>query len=579
MSAARGLAGGLFATLLAAKWAVHGMAPTSSLGTWLLACADDALVVATFAALAWRAPRWAALAGYAALCAYAALNVLVTRAVGTPLVAPMLRGVDSAMSDSAARYLALPALAPALAVLAVALLAPRGWRRAPRPLRFGAGAVLLALVAATLWPRALHPAQRNALAALVRSALPTTLPKALPTEFAVAPAAHAATRTAPAPELTALREAARGRSVVLVVLESAAPRFLGAYGAARDAMPFVSSLAARALLCTDASAVYPESIKGQIALLHSAAPAPDLSAPQHGRVPIPGLPELLAPHGYASGLFHAGRFRFLGMHDVLAASGFATLADAATIGGEHESSFGVDEESTVAATLAWVDTLPRAQPFFAAYLPVAGHHPYASPPSGPFPNDNVVDCYRNALHYCDRNVRALWQGLCQRRDPRELLLCVVGDHGQAFGEHPGNFGHTFALYQENLAVPLLWHVPGVTEAALRCARVVSHLDVAPTLLDLLGLPACAGHQGSSLLQPRADQTFAFTDWGEQLVARRDGDFKSIHDLRAGTDLLFDLRRDPGEQVDLAAAEPARCAAARAEAKAWLAATWATVRAW
>lgn len=568
----RGLGLSLFATLLAAKASCAALAPATPWYGWVLACGEDALLALLYAALAGRAPRRLAIAGYTALCGYAVLNVLLVRATGTPLVLPMLRGVDAAMSDSATRALDLATLTPALPPLCCAIAAPWLARRLAAPVLTACGAIAALLCLSLALPRGLHAAQRNALLAFVRSATPTTF-------AATDAAADASPLLAPAPELVALRGAATGRNVVLVVLESAAPRFLAAYGADRDAMPFVSSLAEHGVLCTAASAVYPESIKGQIALLHSAAPAPDTSPEQHGRVPTPGLPELLRPHGYASGLFHAGRFRFLGMQDVLAASGFDTLADAATIGGERESSFGVDEESTVAAGLAWVDTLPREQRFLLAYLPVAGHHPYASPPGGPFANDTMRGCSQNALHYADRAVRALWQGLCARREPHEFVLCVVGDHGQAFGEHPGNFGHTFALYQENLAVPLVYCAPGVTTQALRCAAPTTHLDVGPTLLDLLGLPACAAHQGSSLLRPRTAQTFAFTDWGEQLVAMREGRFKLIHDRRSERDLLFDLAADPAELVDLSAGEPERCAVMRTRATAWLSGVWRTVQGW
>ncbi|MEZ5966882.1 MAG: sulfatase-like hydrolase/transferase [Planctomycetota bacterium] len=570
-----GLASALFAVHVAAKLVALPVAAPASVPAWLSALAGDAAVSVLFAAVTWRAPRVVAWIGYVLLVGLAALNATLVRALGTPLVVSMLRGVDEAMQDSAAHYMSLGHIGPALGVLAVGLVAPGRTRRWPRRAHhvLAAAAVGLAVLGAFL-PAAV-PAQRNGVVALLRSALPRAWAKdsGPPTDLRTPrPAARE-------PGLEHLPGSARGRSVVVVVLESAAARFVGAYGATPDAMPFVSDTARRSLLCTRAWAVYPESIKGQLALWHSTAPAPDVDVEQHARIPVPGLATLLAGTGYATGLFHAGRFRFLGMDAVLRHSGFAVQTDAATIGGDRESSFGVDEESTVAALLRWVDSVPPAQPFLAAYLPVAGHHPYASPPGGPFPRDNVRDCYRAALHYADRAVRTLWEGLCARRDPHTLALCVVGDHGQAFGEHDGNFGHTFAVYEENLHVPLLFCVPGVSDRGVVCARVASHLDVAPTLLDLLGQPACPDHQGASLLEPLARRAFAFTDWGDPLVAMRDGDWKLVLDLGSGSAALFDLGQDPSEQHDVNQQAPARTAAAAAAARAWIGRVRATVAGW
>ena len=77
--------------------------------------------------------------------------------------------------------------------------------------------------------------------------------------------------------------------MVVVVLESAAPRFLGAFGAVPDAMPFVSACAGTGLSCTAAWAVYPESIKGLHSVIRSVHPALDTSAEALARARGPSL--------------------------------------------------------------------------------------------------------------------------------------------------------------------------------------------------------------------------------------------------------------------------------------------------
>ncbi|MBK8101360.1 MAG: sulfatase-like hydrolase/transferase [Planctomycetes bacterium] len=551
--------------LLVAKAAALLHVPPPPIAELPLVLADDVVVALVLVALAPWLPRVCMRILFAVLVAWTAANAALVVAIGRPLALPMLQGADEAMGDSMRHYLRIEILWPAVLVLAiggVALLrvgSPGAVSH--RRCRF-AIALAAASLAAWWWlPPPASPAHRNALLELIRSAMPRSLPDAAPP---LAPVT-----SAPSP-LSPLRGAARSRSVVFVVLESAAPRFLRSYGADQDPMPFLTGLAADSLLATDAYCVYPESILGQLAILHAVAPAPDRRPEQYRELAVPSLAEALAPKGYRSALVHAGRFAFLGMEHVLAPGGFHHLADAATISGERESSFGIDEESAVAALLAWVDTLPANAPFVAAWLPIAGHHPYASPPGGPFPYDNELDCYRNALHWCDRNLRTLWQELCRRRPAAELLLCVIGDHGQAFGEHDGNVGHTFALYDENVRVPWLLHAPGLTSGLPRWTVPCCHLDVAPTVLDLLGVAADPGHQGRSLLQDAASRPVCFfTDWGDLQVGVRDGCWKLVHTVTTGRDQLFDLLADPAEQSDLAATDRERVERLRAIATAWL----------
>src|SRR4029078_8596656 len=119
---------------------------------------------------------------------------------------------------------------------------------------------------------------------------------------------------------------------------------------------------------------------------------------------------------------------------------------AAAIGGRQRSSFGVDEPSTVARLLAWIDSVGPRQPFFAAYPPVAGHHPYAAREPGPFAGTSEGGQYLNALHEGDEAFGALLAGLKERRLDERTLFVILGDHGEAFGQHDGNVGHTQFIY-------------------------------------------------------------------------------------------------------------------------------------
>src|SRR5262245_42375259 len=242
-------------------------------------------------------------------------------------------------------------------------------------------------------------------------------------------------------QLQQFRGRAAGRHVVMVSLESTAAQYLGLYGAASDAMPNLTALADRAVVFDHAYSVYPESIKGLFSILCSAYPALDEAAESYADAECASIADVLGRRGYRTALFHSGRFGYLGMESIVRHRGFEVLEDAGDIGGQRQSSFGVDEPSTVARMLEWIDSLDPGERFFITYLPIAGHHPYDTPEPGPFVERTDADRYRNALHYGDDALGLLIRGLGARGLEQQTLWIVFGDHGEAFGQHGGNYGH------------------------------------------------------------------------------------------------------------------------------------------
>ncbi len=263
----------------------------------------------------------------------------------------------------------------------------------------------------------------------------------------------------------------------------------------------------------------------------------------------------LSDAGYATALFHSGRFIYLGMEAVIRNRGFATLEDAGDIGGNRKSSFGVDEPATVARILNWIDAAPRRRPFFVTYLPIAGHHPYETGEAGPFPDNDEFGRYRNALHYGDASLGKLMDGLEARGLDRQTVWIVLGDHGEAFGQHEGNYGHTFHVYEENVHVPFLIAASGLVPTEIHSRQVVSLIDTAPTVLALAGLPPPQSYQGQSMLRPARRIALFFADYSLGILGLRDGPWKLIHEPDSGRSKLFDLEKDPHEQTNVEALHP------------------------
>jgi arylsulfatase A-like enzyme len=343
-------------------------------------------------------------------------------------------------------------------------------------------------------------------------------------------------------------------------------------------MPGLSALARDGLVFERAYAAYPESIKGLYTTLCSAYTAFDTAVEIYADVPCDSMANRLHGAGYRTALFHSGRFDYLGMKGVIERRGFDVLEDAGAIGGNARSSFGVDERSTVSRVLGWIDSGPRDRPFFLTYLPVAGHHPYVSTIPGPFDGSDDRTMYLNALHEADAALQQLMKGLATRGLDRNTLFVIAGDHGEAFGQHPGNYAHTLFIYEENVRVPLIIAAPGAKMDGARVSRLASAIDLAPTILSLVGLPIPADYQGVSLLEPGQRMALFYTDYSLGWLGLADGCWKYLFEIDSARSHLFDVCADSGENNDLAQANAARVAFYRGRVEAWAAAQKASVAA-
>jgi glucan phosphoethanolaminetransferase (alkaline phosphatase superfamily) len=544
-------------------------------GAWILGAyvwQDTAVALVFSLVCRWMPrPQWPARTVYAALVALTAIDVPVVRVLGSPLTVPMVRAARGTLSASIAYY-ATPAnlaLVALVAVLGASLsllpklmsgARPRGrWRLfvsrpggvAPAgPIMVAIG-MCLTMTGAYAGTRVdtggLH---RNPLVALAESILPRIAPQPLRDDWRTSPLGADAID-----DLPVRGHAAAGRNVVLVVLESTAARYLRTYGAREDPTPNLTRLAARAIVFENTYAVYPESVKGLVAILASRYPAFDIPAEGHANSMSPSLASRLGAAGYTTGLFHSGRFMYLGMDALLARAGFEALEDAGDIGGDRESSFGIDEGAAVRRLLSWIDARPAGHPFFAAYLPIAGHHPYSHERPGPFSEIGEIGRYRNALLEGDHALGDLLAGIRARGLDESTVIVVIADHGEAFGQHRGNMGHTLELYDENVRVPLLIALPDGEGAGVRDRRVASLLDLAPTILDLVAVDAPTAFQGRSLLSPQPRMALFFTDYSLGLLGLRDGCAKFVFEIASKRSSLFDICRDPDERVDASLGRP------------------------
>ena len=509
---------------------------------------------------------------YWIIVGWAAINIPVGRVLGTPLTLPMLQATGGALADSLRLHMTPANLLLMTGTIASAASLPRALsrlRQTPRRLILGAALTLSALGPWSMRHADANGIDRSGVMAFADSLRPHVTADSDRRDWRHSPFPPAPSSAAD--DLTAFHGAARGRNVVIVSLESTAAQYLPMYGGGDNITPTLAALSSGGVVFEHAYAAYPESIKGLFSTLCSTFPAFDVNVRVLSRTPCDAVPSVLHRQGYRTALFHSGRFDYLGMSDVIRARGFDTLEDAGDIGGHHQSSFGVDEPASVDRMLQWVDRVPRGQPFLLMYLPIAGHHPYEASSPGSFGDRDDFSRYRNAIHEGDAALKTLVDGFHARGLDNRTVWIVFGDHGEAFGQHPGNYGHTFFVYEENVHVPLMIAAPGLLDAERRVSHVVSLVDMAPTMLDLLGIVSPATYQGHSALDGQPRMALFFTDYSLPLAGLVDGRWKAIEDVSTGRVQLFDLAHDAVEARDVSTEHAGRARAYAATLQTWAAA--------
>jgi arylsulfatase A-like enzyme len=166
--------------------------------------------------------------------------------------------------------------------------------------------------------------------------------------------------------------------------------------------------------------------------------------------------------------------------------------------------------------------------------------------------------YHGEITYHDEHMGRFIDKLRSSNLLEDTLLVVTNDHGEELGEH-GRYGHGHTLYEELLRAPLLFHYPPLFAEGREIDTIVEAVDIAPTILETLGLAPSPVMEGRSLLGLARGGSFrppsyAVSEFLEYKRSIRIGDLKLM--VSSGRwQRFFDLGADPGEKNDLIGRRP------------------------
>jgi len=352
--------------------------------------------------------------------------------------------------------------------------------------------------------------------------------------------------------------------VILITLDTLRADHLGCYDRRWVQTPFLDALAEEGAVFERCVSQVPLTLPAHTTLLTGTYPAFHGVRDNGGFVVPPEaelLSEILQRQGFATAAFIAAYV----LHSKWGLNqGWDLYADTfrySKVQALSLSNIQKNAATVLAEAEAWLDG-NAGRRFFAWIHLYDPHAPYEPPP--PFDSQYPGHPYRGEVAYMDSELGKFFSFLKARGLWKNSLIAVTGDHGEMLGEH-GEDGHGFFIYEGAVRVPLILRAPRRLPRR-RVAAMVEHVDLAPTILEALGLSTPAAVQGRSLLglalgDGSRGRESAFCEtwyprlhygWSELTAIYRDG-----HKLiLSPQEELYDLARDGAEAENLWSKRPA-----------------------
>lgn len=377
--------------------------------------------------------------------------------------------------------------------------------------------------------------------------------EAMTPSVAVKPAPRSTSNT----PLVRTPEFGKIKNVAIIILESTRQQSVAPY-VKTEVTPFFNQLAKRSQLALHAYSTSPHTSRAVYSILCSQFPRSGRGIVESTKNGITSdcLAHFLQQQGFATAYFQSATESFEYRRQLVENMGFEEFYPLESFdkkGFQKANYFGYEDNIMLPASRQWLSQ-QNQRPFLATYLTVTPHFHYDKINSHhwqDYSENAVYNAYQNALSYQDAFLQKLFQQYTDLGLYQDTLFVVLGDHGEGFKEHK-LWGHGNLIFEEGVKVPLLFHANGELKGRIQARTTL--LDVAPTVLDILGL---TGYDtllaGASLQHPLVARDILLECVSPETCSaliEGETDLKLIHHYGEEADHLYTLDIDPEEKNNL-----------------------------
>ena len=285
------------------------------------------------------------------------------------------------------------------------------------------------------------------------------------------------------------------KNIVLIILESFAREYIGAYNNFDGYTPFLDSLMLKSTVCTSAYANGKKSIEGIPAIL-SGIPAlseKPFILSQYGVQKGNSIASVLNKRGYNSSFYHGGHPGTMGFDayaEIADFDSYVDLSDYPTNEQDYDGKWGIADEPFLQFFKSDLDE--KAEPFFSTVFTLSSHHPFTIPQAylGRFPKGDIP--MHECVGYTDFALKRFFEEAKNSSWYENTIFIITADH--TFKSTHKEYQNSNGLY----AIPLIIHEPSINKYSI-ITKTCQQADILPTVIDYLHLDTSLVCFGNSVL--------------------------------------------------------------------------------
>ncbi len=338
-------------------------------------------------------------------------------------------------------------------------------------------------------------------------------------------------------------------NVVLLVEESLGAQYVGAYGDTRNLTPVLDKLAKESLLFSNAYATGTRTVRGLEAIVASFPPIPSESIvkrPHSDHISTWG--NVMRANGYHTSFLYGGYGAFDNMNAFFGSNEFS-LSDRLTI--EHPkfgNIWGVSDEDLHRHAVDYFDTLHASGsgPFFSVVLSTSNHKPFTFPPN-PVGIPEKRGGREAGIRYADYSIGTFFEAAKKRPWFDNTLFVVIADHDSRV------YGRAYVPV-EHYRIPAMIYAPTRIQPQV-VEKSFSSMDLAPTLLGMLGLSYEAPFYGVNVLSPNvpSSRPLMFSH-NHNIAMYQDGDLTVLGLQKEARSFRYANEKTTDKPLDVASAD-------------------------